>query len=267
MGCRMLTDQKIAEKATTESITRLDWWNDKLLTFTTTRPAGYSFIAGQYARLGIADAQGPVWRAYSMISAPRQDFLEFYGVIVTGGLFTARLQALKPGDAILVEKQSYGFMTPDRFEDGEELWMFATGTGVGPYISMLRDPAVWQKFRKLILVHCVRHADEFAYHDELAMLARHPPFGTSSQLLVVRTMTRDQAPLAKPFALNGRVTTLLENGTLEQAVGIPITQATSRIMMCGNPQMIEDMRRILHHRGLRPVRRALPGQFVTENYW
>lgn len=263
----MLIDNKIAEKATAETMTRIDWWNDKLLTFTTTRPAGYSFVAGQYARLGLADTHGPVWRAYSMTSAPAQDFLEFYGVIVTGGLFTTRLKALQPGDAILVEKQSYGFMTPDRFEDGEELWMFATGTGVGPYISMLRDPYVWKKFRKLILVHGVRHADEFAYHDELATLARQAPFGTSSQLQIVRTMTGGQAPSNEPLTLHGRVTTLLENGVLEQAAGLPIRQTASRIMMCGNPQMIEDMRRILHQRGLRPDRRTLPGQFVTENYW
>lgn len=265
----MLTDPKIAEKATMEAITGVHWWNDKLLSFTTTKPPGYSFMAGQYARLGIPDPHGTIWRAYSMTSAPKEDFLEFYGVLVPGGLFTTRLKEMQPGDHLLVEKQSYGFMTPDRFTDGEDLWMFATGTGVGPYISMLRDPYVWKRFRNLILVHSVRHADEFAYHEELARMTQQPPFVQQAQarLHVLRSMTRDTPPPNVPLLLHGRVTTLLENGALEQVLARPITEASSRIMMCGNPQMIEDMRRILHQRGLRPVRRALPGQFVTENYW
>ncbi len=265
----MLDDQQIAEKASTETITRLDWWNDKLLTFTTTRPPEYSFAAGQYARLGLCDEHGPVWRAYSMTSSPRDDFLEFYGVIVPGGLFTSRLKELKPGDRILVDRQSFGFMTPDRFEDGDDLWMFATGTGLGPFISMLREAAVWGKFRNLVLVHCVRHADEFVYHDLLETLRRHPPTDATApaRLHIVRSATREPSSHDDPLRLNGRVTTLLENGTLERSVGLPFTPAASRVMMCGNPQMIEDMRRLLHQRGMRPCRRALPGQFVTENYW
>lgn len=265
----MLIDPTIAQKATTETITRVHWWNDKLLTFTTTKPPGYSFVAGQYARLGVTDANGVVWRAYSMTSAPGQDFLEFYGVIVPGGLFTAQLKTLKPGDGIFVEKQSYGFMTPDRFDNGEDLWMFATGTGIGPYLSMLREPYIWQKFRNLVLVHGVRHMDEFAYRDELDRMMQEPPFapGTHGRLQVVRATTRDAGREKDASALQGRITTLLDTGALEAHLGLPISETASRIMMCGNPEMIEDMRRILHKRGLRPVRRALPGQFVTENYW
>lgn len=263
----MLTDPKIAAKATVEKVLRLQWWTDKLVTFTTTRPPGYSFAAGQYARLGLRDAHGPVWRAYSMVSSPGQEFLEFYGVLVPNGLFTTQLKGLKDGDGILVEKQCFGFMTPDRFPDGEDLWMIATGTGLGPFISMLRDPYVWRKFRRLILVHGVRHAEEFAYSDELASYSRRPPFESDSRLLVVRSVTREQPATQDSLLLNGRVTTLFENGALEQATGVPVTEAASRFMMCGNPEMIEDMRKLMHARGLRPVRRALPGHFVTENYW
>lgn len=261
----MLTDPKIAEKATEEKVIRLQWWTDKLLTFTTTRPPGYSFAAGQYARLGLRDANGLVWRAYSMVSSPDQEFLEFYGVLVPGGLFTTQLKALKESDGILLEKQCFGFMTPDRFTDGEDLWMIATGTGVGPFISMLREPYVWGRFRNLILVHGVRHADELSYSDELAGYALKTPFGATSRLQVVRSVTRDETE--DPQLLKGRVTALFENGALEQAAGLPITEAASRFMMCGNPEMIDDMRKLLHERGMRPVRRALPGQFVTENYW
>lgn len=263
----MLNDPKIAAKATVETIATMHWWNDKLLTFTTTRPANYSFVAGQYARLGLDDGDGIVWRAYSMTSAPAQPDLEFYGIIVPDGRFTSRLKAMKPGGSLLVEKQSYGFMTADRFRDGADLWMLATGTGIGPFISMLRDPLVWQTFRNLVLVHGVRHADEFAYHAELAQLALQPPLGAHGRLRVLRLLTRDPVPPNDPSLLNGRITTLLENGTLERAAGITLSEADSRIMMCGNPDMIEDLRRLLHQRGLRPDRRATPGQFVTENYW
>jgi len=263
----MLTDPKIAEKATVEKILRLQWWTDKLLSFTTTRPPGYSFDAGQYARLGLRDAHGVVWRAYSMVSSPAQDFLEFYGVLVPNGLFTTQLKALKEEDGILVEKQRYGFMTPDRFTDGEDLWMIATGTGVGPFISMLRDPYVWGRFRNLILVHGARQTEEFTYRDELASYARKAPFEAPSRLQVVRAVTREEAQGGDPLLLKGRVTTLFENGALEKAAGLPITEAASRFMLCGNPEMIEDMRKLLHGRGMRPVRRALPGHFVTENYW
>jgi ferredoxin--NADP+ reductase len=157
-------------------------------------------------------------------------------------------------------------MTPDRFGDGGELWMLATGTGIGPFISMLRDPYVWNKFTKLILVHCVRHADEFAYGDELATLAETPPEGATARLQYLRTVTRD-APANDSQLLTGRITTLIANGNLEQCAGVTLNENTSRIMMCGNPEMIEDTRRLLHERGLRPVRRALPGHFLTENYW
>lgn len=266
-GGQMLIDPRTAEKATVEIVTKLAWWNSKLLTFTTTRPANYSFAAGQYARIGLQDAHGIIWRAYSMTSAPGQDFLEFYGILVPNGLFTTQLKELKPGSELLIEKQSYGFMTPDRFTDGDELWMLATGTGIGPYISMLRDTYVWQKFRKLILVHCVRQENEFSYQEELENLRRYPPAPGGAQLHVVRSATRETQTTNGPSHLNGRITTLLENGELEKAAGLTLSVEASRVMMCGNPDMIEDMRKLLHLRGMRPVRRALPGQFVTENYW
>ncbi len=254
---------------TQETVTSLRRWTDSLLTFTTTKPPGYSFTAGQYARLGLADERGMIWRAYSMTSAPHEEELEFYGIIVPGGLFTTRLDLIQPGDQIDIESQTYGFMTVDRFTGGEDLWMLATGTGVGPYLSILRDPEVWGRFRRLILVHCVRHAEEFAYKEELAELQRRPPSelpaDQRAELRILRSTTREQTEPGE--YLHGRITTLLESGELERAAGRPLNETDSRIMMCGNPQMIEDMRHILHRRGMRPVRRALPGQFVTENYW
>lgn len=261
----MINETLAKGKATVETVTSMRWWTDGLFTFTTTKPPGYSFIPGQYARIGLPGEHDVIWRAYSMVSAPHEDSLEFYGILVPGGRFTSLVKELKPGAGILIEKQPYGFMTVDRFEDGEELWMLATGTGIGPFISILSDAHVWQKFSKLIVVHCVRHANEFSYQKHLLQLAENPPIATHAQLKLVRTATRET--VEDPSRLNGRITALLENGELEQAVGVPLTVQSSRIMLCGNPDMIEDTRRILHQRGMRPCRRVLPGQFVTENYW
>jgi ferredoxin--NADP+ reductase len=259
--------EKVLQKATRETVTDLFRWTENVFTFTTTKPEKYSFTAGQYARLGLGEAGDIIWRAYSMTSAPSSDHLEFYGIIVPGGLFTTQLNALAPGDAIWIEKQPYGFMTADRFADGEDLWMLATGTGVGPYISMLRDPHAWQKFRRLFLVHCVRSAEEFAYREQLEQLRDHPPVAERpcATLQIIRSTTREASP--QPGHLQGRITALIESGTLEAAAGAPIREESSRIMLCGNPAMIEDTRKILHARGLRPVRRLIPGHFVTENYW
>jgi ferredoxin--NADP+ reductase len=254
------------DKATRETVTQVRRWTDKLFSFRTTRPQAYDFTPGQYARLGLSDESGMLWRAYSIVSAPSEDFLEYYGVSVPGGAFTGMLKDIKPGDAIWTEKQRFGFMTVDRFVDGEDFWMLATGTGLGPFVSILRDPAVWTKFRRLVLVHCVRHAEEFSYAEELRALQKNPP-ARGASLQIIESATRDKGDAGLPERLHARITTLLENGQLEKSAGLALTVDASRVMLCGNPEMIEETRRILHQRGMRPCRRVLPGQFVTENYW
>ena len=257
----MHTEASVSDKATRETVTQFHRWNDKLITFRITRPAGYAFIPGQYARLGLPDGATMIWRAYSITSAPDEDTLEFYGIVVPGGQFTSRLDLLKPGDAIWLDRQVFGFMTETRFPDGDDLWMLATGTGIGPFISILRDTQAWQRWRRMVLVHCVRQPDELAYADELALMASAGKGGSS--LTVLQLVTRDPGSTH----LHGRITTLLQDGTLEDAAGVKLTPDHSRVMLCGNPAMIEETRKLLHERGMRPVRRANPGQFVTENYW
>ena len=255
------------DKATQERLISVHRWTDKLLTFRTTRPADYRFAPGQFARLGLLINGEMVWRAYSITSAEAEDQLEYYAIVVPGGLFTSALDKLQPGDPVWVEKLSYGFMTPDRFADGEDFWMLATGTGLGPYISILQQREVWQQFRNLILVHCVRHEEELTYQEKFETLcaeaaAQHLP----AQLQLIRMTTRD-AGAAVPDRLPGRITSALRDGSLERAAGLAITAAASRLMVCGNPDMITEVREILKERGLGPCRRAGGGQFITEDYW
>ena len=257
----MIPEPLTSDKGTRETITQLHRWTDKLITFRTTRPVNYEFTPGQYARLGLPDDGGAmIWRAYSITSTTGEDTLEFYGIVVEGGQFTSKLDVLKVGDAIWVDRQVFGFMTESRFIDGDDLWMLATGTGVGPFVSILRDQALWQRWRHLVLVHCVRHPDELAYRDELAAMAKAADPG---RLRLLQLVTRDAAG----DHLHGRITTLLQSGALEQAAGLPLNAEQSRVMLCGNPAMIEETRKLLHERGMKPVRRMNPGQFVTENYW
>lgn len=257
-------------KATCESIVSVHWWSDTLFTFRTTRPEAFLFAPGQYARLGLQDGAGMLWRAYSVTSAPSESELEFYGIVVPGGAFTTRLRSMQPGMSLWIEKTPYGFMTVDRFADGQALWMLATGTGLGPYLSILRDPAVWDRFADLVLVHGVRHARELAYQDVIAALQQMPPTGARNpgRLQTIACTTREDPPETEAAGrLHGRITALIESGALEARAGLPLTPETARVMLCGNPEMIEETRKLLHGRGMKPCRRLNPGQFVTENYW
>lgn len=258
-----------SERATVETITAIRQWAPGLYSFKTTRPSEYRFKAGQYARLGLPNAEGYViWRAYSVVSSSMENELEYYVVDVPCGGFTSMLRKLAPGDPILLDRQSFGVMLPERFTDGDDLWMLATGTGLGPFISILREPVVWQRFRNLILVHSVRQPDEFAYEDELRELQDNAPSAEPSRatLRIVQTCTRVQQ-LGRNDRLHGRITALVQNGELERHAGLPLDPERSRVMLCGNPAMIDEMREILKERGMRPVRRDNPGQYVAENYW
>ena len=255
-----------AEKATCERLLSVHRWTDKLLTFRTTRPAGYQFVAGQFARLGLEIDGEIVSRAYSITSSPADDVLEYYAIVVPGGKFTTCLDGLTPGAPVWVEKLSYGFMTADRFADGRTLWMLATGTGLGPYLSILQQPDVWQKFAHLVVVHGVRHHEELAYRDQLdALRDEAAARGWAARLHTLRAVTRDDRPAAD--LLRGRITTLLRDGSLERVVGAEIEPEHARVMACGNPEMVTEVREILRERGMTPLRRNGGGQFVTEDYW
>lgn len=254
-----------AEKFTRQTLIDVQPLTSHLFTLRTTRDRGFRFRAGQFARLGVAKADGTtVWRAYSMVSSPFDEFLEFFSIVVPDGEFTSELSRLKPGDHLLVERQAFGYLTLDRFVDGRDLWLLSTGTGVAPFLSILQDFEVWQKFERIILVYSVREARELAYQDLIEQLPRRDYLADyAHKFRFIATVTRER----HPGALHGRITTLMENGELEQAAGVALTPEHSRVMLCGNPQMIDDTRKLLKARGLQLSLTRRPGQVAVENYW
>lgn len=257
-----------------ERIRNVRWWTEGLLSFTVTRPQALHYIPGQYARIALQMGNQLIWRPFSFVSAPSEDFLEFLAVLVPGGLFTNQLSHVESGDSIWVEHENYGFMTPDRFEDGQVLWLLATGTGVGAYLSILRDSRVWKEYQRIVLVHGVRRPEQLAYRDELTAMqtasCNHPD---RARLTMLACITGGQPPAADDSAIgayrmiSARISDALDSGALEAEAGIDFSPESSRVMLCGNPAMIEDVRQRLHRRGLAPCRRQKPGQFLTENYW
>ncbi len=256
------------DKATAERILSIRRWNDKLFSVRVTRGASFRFTPGQWVRLGIASGSGlpgaVVWRPYSMASAAHDDHLEFFSILVPGGAFSTRLAKADIGDTLYVEKEPYGFLTTARFAGGRHLWLLASGTGVAPFLSILRDPETWRRYDERVLAYSVRAAGDLAYRDELAALgtdellgAGHPP------LRFVAVVTREPAA----GALAARLPELIANGELERAAGLRLAPDDSRILVCGNPAMLDDVRDALVARGLRYDRSANPGQFATENYW
>ena len=258
-----------ADKYTVETITDITSWTPKLFSFRTTRYRGYRFIPGQFARLGVRK-QTPegeekiVWRAYSIVSADYDEFLEFYSIVVPDGEFTSVLAALCVGDEILIDKTNYGSLTTDRFVEGRDLWLLSTGTGLAPFISILHDVKTWEQYENILLVHGVRFKDEFAYSELIEAFRGHEYFGEfAHKLKYVQVVTRDEVP----GALRGRIPQLLEDGALEESTGVRIDPDRARIMICGNPDMVDDLRKHFLDRGYTLSRRGKPGHLALENLW
>lgn len=254
-----------ADKFTRQTLlSRAEWMPGKLFSVRVSRPEGFSFRPGQFARLGLpaagaADAAPTLWRAYSMVSGPDETELEFYSVVVPEGEFSPQLASLPIGGSLYIDRTVFGFLTLDRFVDGEDIWLVASGTGLSAYLSMLRDPELWQRFPRVVLAHGVRQLDELAYRDEIEALAQH--YGDRLRYLPLPTRE------AWPGHPQARLTQLLDDGRLEQLAGISLDPARSRIMLCGNPDMVSDTRKLLSARGFAPGRRGNAGNLAVENYW
>jgi ferredoxin/flavodoxin---NADP+ reductase len=253
------------EKFTRQRLLSVQAWSPSLFSVRCTRDPGFRFNAGQFARLGVRKADGStVWRAYSMASAAHDEFLEFFSIVVPGGEFTCELSRMVVGDELLVERQPFGFLTLDRFVDGHDLWLLASGTGLAPFLSILQGQEVWQRFRRIVLVYCARSASELAYQPLLKQLMQRDYLQAhAQQLTYLPLLTRDQ----QAGCLHGRITTLLDSGELEQAVGFALEPQAGRVMICGNPQMIDDCRTLLKQRDMQLSLNRRPAQVAVENYW
>lgn len=262
MDTKAQADASLRDKWTLERVLSIRWWTPTLLTFRTTRPVAFRFTPGHYTRLGLGGADSIAWRPFSMASAAHEDFLDFIAVLVPGGEFSQKLKFLGVGDRLRVDAASYGFLTVNQLAPGKDLWLLASGTGLGPFVSILRDPTVWQNFERLILVHSVRQQAELAWREEIVALPASFPEATA-RLHYIPIVTRE--PGATPLAQ--RIPLLLADGELEQAAGTTITLADSRLMVCGNPELAKELRESLGARGFATNRRNVPGQMAFEKYW
>ncbi len=250
------------EKFSLEKVLSVHRWTNTLFSFTMTRPSHFKFTAGQFARIGLKVGDELVVRAYSVVSSPFDETLEFFSIVVPDGAFTSNLQHLKVGDELYLEKIPYGYLTLARYQLPlpQDLWLLGTGTGLAPFISMLQDFETWKNYKNINLVYSVRTASELAYADRIQEIAE--TFGEGhTGFRFTPIITRDpEAPL------HDRLPILIENGELEKAVGLEFNPETTHIMLCGNPKMVEDTKEALKARGLTMNRRG-EGNIAVENYW
>jgi len=246
-----------------ETVLSVHHWTDRLFSFTTTRDQALRFSNGHFTMIGLRLEGGkPLLRAYSIVSANYEDHLEFLSIKVQDGPLTSKLQHIKVGDQIVVGKKPTGTLLIDYLLPGKNLYLFGTGTGLAPFLSIVRDPETYEKFEKVILVHGVREVAELAYHDYLTQdLPDHEFLGemVSAQMLYYPTVTRE------PFKNQGRITDLIESGKLQQDLGLPkFDPEYDRAMMCGSPALLKDLKHILETRGFLEGNTTKPGDFVVE---
>jgi ferredoxin/flavodoxin---NADP+ reductase len=245
-----------------EQVLSVQHWTDSLFSFTTTRDRGFRFRNGQFTMMGLEIEGRPLLRAYSMASANHEDALEFFSIKVADGPLTSRLQKIKAGDTVLVGRKATGTLITDNLIAGSRLLLLSTGTGLAPFASLIKDPDVYDRFEKIVLVHGCRQVSELAYGERLVRnLQRDELFGPilADKLIYYPTVTRE------PFRNRGRITDLITSERLFNDVDLaPLDIDTDRLMLCGSPSMLEDLRRILKERGFTEGNHSEPGHFVIE---
>lgn len=264
-------------------------WTPNLFSFTVSRPDSFKFTAGQFVRLGVnpsqlnyykqlskvADAEDEeldealnedIFRAYSIVSSPFDEILEFFSIVIPDGAFTSQLQHLEVGDELLLNTMPFGFLTLARYQKPlpKDLWLLATGTGLAPFLSMLQDLKTWEDYEHIVLAYSARSTEELAYMDKIESLQED--FGTlvdnPAKLIFIPIVTR--APVEG--ALAERLPKLLLDGTLQARAGIDLDVDSTHVMLCGNPDMVEDTKETLKRLGLVMNRRG-EGNIAVENYW
>src|SRR5467141_596296 len=245
-----------------EKVLSVRHWTDTLFSFRATRDSGFRFENGQFAMIGLEVDGRPLLRAYSMASANHEEELEFFSIKVADGPLTSRLQQIKKGDTILVGRKATGTLISDNLIPGRRLLLLSTGTGLAPFASLIKDPEVYDRFETIVLVHGCRQVSELAYGEELVAKLRDDEFLgplLTEKLLYYPTVTRE------PFCNRGRITDLITSEQLFNDIGLPpLDIDTDRIMMCGSPSMLEELRQTFEARGFLEGSHSEPGHFVIE---
>jgi ferredoxin--NADP+ reductase len=246
-----------------ERVLTVHHWNENVFSFTTTRDHSLRFENGHFIMLGLQVDGKPLMRAYSIASANHEEHLEFLSIKVADGPLTSRLQHIKPGDEVLVSRKPTGTLLLRDLKPGKRLYLLSSGTGLAPFMSLVKDPEVYERFEKVILVHGVRYRSELAYRDYIEWeLTHHVYLGEQvrNQLVYFPTVTRER------FRYQGRVTSLIESGKLFQDTGMPaLDPAHDRVMICGSPAMLADLSALLDARGFQiSPHVGEPGDYVIE---
>ena len=247
-----------------EKITHVHHWNDTLFSFKTTRDVGLRFKNGQFVMIGLEVNGKPLMRAYSIASANYEEELEFYSIKVQDGPLTSILQKVQVGDEILISKKPTGTLVHDDLLPGKNLYLLSSGTGLAPFVALIRDPETYEKYEKVILVHGTRFVSELAYQDLIENeLPNHEFFqelGIREKLIYYPTVTREEYPN------QGRVTTAIESGELFEKIGLPrFNPETDRAMLCGSPAFLKDVAALLDQHGLKESpRMGELGDYVIE---
>lgn len=245
-----------------ETVLKVHHWTDRLFSFTTTRDQSFRFRSGQFTMIGLPVDGKPLLRAYSMASANYEENLEFFSIKVADGPLTSRLQHLQEGDKVYVGAKATGTLITDNLLPGKTLYLLGTGTGLAPFMSVIKDPEVYDLYDNIVLVHGCRHVSELAYSDFITQeLPSNEFFGdvVKEKLIYYPTVTRD------PFRNQGRITDLIDSGKLFSDVGMPpLNPETDRFMLCGSPAMLRDTVALLEGAGLNEGSSSHPAQFVIE---
>ena len=245
-----------------ERVLSVHHWTDTLFSFTATRDPTFRFKNGQFTMIGIKVQDRPLLRAYSVASTNYDEKLEFFSIKVPDGPLTSRLQKLQVGDPIIVGKKATGTLVLDNLKDGKRLYLLGTGTGLAPFLSIIRDPETYERYEKVILVHGCRHVSELAYGETIQKtLPNDELIGefVREQLVYFPTVTRE------PFRNRGRITDLITSGKLFDELGVPpLDPAVDRFMLCGSPTMLTDLKSIFIEEGFVEGNHGEPGDFVVE---
>jgi len=255
----------------TATVLSVRHWTDDYFSFTTTRDAGLRFDNGQFVMLGLPAADGsgkPLLRAYSIASANWEEHLEFFSIKVPNGPLTSRLQHIQPGDSIIIGKKPTGTLLISDLHPGRRLYLIGTGTGLAPWLSIIKDPETYARFDHVIVAHGVRRASDLAYREHITTeLPQHPLLGEiiAGKLLYFPSVTREPFEFAGRDH-RGRLTTLLDSGQMADLLGLPpLDPAHDRAMICGSPPMLADFRQLFDARGFEVAPRiGTPGHYVFE---